>query len=145
FGVPSLSVDADVRRKYRFPNTIPDDPPNHRSFERGTISYAGSGPKSRVADLFISYSDNPGLGKSPWEVPLGYVSEGMDVVESFHSYGDISAFNSKGPNQNKMRNRGEEYVEEEFPLMDRIIKCEVGQSVGGASKSSLGQGKGGIS
>lgn len=141
FGVPSLSLDEDVRKKYRFPNTIQDDPPNHREFHKGTISYAGSGPNSRVSDLFISYSDNPGLGKSPWEVPLGYVSEGIDVVESFHSYGDISVFNKKGPNQNKVRNRGEEYVKEEFPLMDYIIKCEIGQRGGvGKSRSNPGQG-----
>lgn len=125
FGVPNLSLDPALRKKYNFKNSIKDDPPTHRSFERGAVSFAGSGPNSRVADLFISYTHNAGLGNSPWEVPVGYVTQGMEVVESFQSYGDISAFNPKGPNQNKLRNRGKAYVKEEFPLMDKFLSCHI--------------------
>ena len=68
-------------------NTIPDDPlpavntAKNPAFRRGTISFAGSGPNSRVSDIFISYADSSHLGKSSWESPVGFVSSGMDVVE----------------------------------------------------------------
>mmetsp|Transcript_16276 Transcript_16276/g.33494 ORF Transcript_16276/g.33494 Transcript_16276/m.33494 type:complete len:266 (+) Transcript_16276:123-920(+) len=125
FGVPTIqAIDQEVLDKYKG-NTIKDDPMHLHPFEKGTISYAGSGPNSRVSDLFISYSNNGGLGNSPWEVPVGYVTEGMEVVESFHSYGDLSVFNPKGPDQNKLRNQGETYVKDNFPLMDHIISCSI--------------------
>ena len=48
------------------------------------------------------------MGKSPWEVPLGVVTSGMESAERFYSgYGEISAFNKGGPTQQKLRNQGE--------------------------------------
>jgi len=67
------------------------------------------------------------LGKgSPWEVPLGEVTSGIEVVEQFYSgYGDIDAFNKKGVSQQKLRNKGESYVNNEFPLLSRFAGCEM--------------------
>jgi len=123
FGVNS---DPILKEKWNWKNSIQDDPLSpERPFEKGTISFAGSGKDSRCADLFISYAKNQGLGKSPWETPVGLVTSGISVVESFKSYGDISAFNKNGPNPNKLRNRGSEYVGDEFPEMDFFKECRI--------------------
>ena len=119
-------------------NSIQDDPLTpERPFKKGTISFAGAGPNTRSADLFISYSANPGLGKSPWESPVGEVTSGMNVVESFKSYGDISAFNKKGPNTNKIRNRGSEYVASEFPEMDYFKRCSIAVPASAKVKTAM--------
>jgi peptidyl-prolyl cis-trans isomerase A (cyclophilin A) len=105
FGVAN---DQAMTKKFVH-SPIPDDPHlSSHKFERGTISFAGSGPDSRAADIFISYAHSTSLGKSPWEVPLGVVTSGMESAERFYSgYGEISAFNKGGPNQQKLRNQGE--------------------------------------
>ena len=128
WGIPSNEA---MKLKYHHTNAIPDDPlpsvnnVKHPAFRRGTISFAGSGPNSRVSDLFISYVDSSHLGRSPWESPVGFVSSGMDVIERFKSYGDISAFNKAGPNPNKIRNGGAEYVSSSFPDMDSFKRCTI--------------------
>jgi cyclophilin family peptidyl-prolyl cis-trans isomerase len=128
--VPSFlvqfGVTDDVTKKLRWSTPIIDDPPNkEHQFERGTVSFAGSGPNSRTADLFISYSKNTNLGKAPWEVPIGRVIDGMEHIDSFESrYGDISAFNPNGPDPQELGARGTEYVRSSFPLLDQFLKCK---------------------
>jgi len=79
------------------------------------------------------------LGKgSPWEVPVGNVISGMDVVHSFYSgYGDIDAFNPKGMSQQKIRNSGEAYIEEDFPLISRFKGCEITDIDGSSTRAAL--------
>ena len=48
------------------------------------VSFAGHGQHSRTDQIFIAYSDNEDLGKSPWETPIGMVVEGMEVVDKIH-------------------------------------------------------------
>ncbi|GMH82841.1 hypothetical protein TrVE_jg2139 [Triparma verrucosa] len=135
FGVSSDDV---MKEKWSWKNSIQDDPLTpERPFKKGTISFAGAGPNTRSADLFISYSANPGLGKSPWESPVGEVTSGMNVVESFKSYGDISAFNKKGPNPNKIRNQGSEYVASELPEMDYFKRCSIAVPASAKVKTAM--------
>ena len=87
FGI-SYSEDTELQKFAR--KSIPDDPKETKpNFEPGFISYAGSGKNSRTSQLFISYGTAQSLGTQAWETPIGKVIEGMDVVNSFHSYGDI--------------------------------------------------------
>ena len=129
-----ISTSSKLNEKWGWPNTIPDDPwvPGFHRFTRGSISFAGSGPDSRTTDIFICLMETGGSlgankGNSPWEVPVGRVIEGMNVVERFYSgYGDVDAFNpGKGISQQKLRNRGEEYVNADFPLISRFTTCEI--------------------
>ena len=105
-----------------------DDPPQKppiSSFVRGTISFAGWGPNSRDSQLFISYGRDEGLGKSPWETPLGRVVEGMDsTVGKFHSYGD-PAPDGPGPDEDKIREQGPNYIANNFPKMANFQTCRV--------------------
>jgi len=106
--------------------SIPDDPKIFPEipFNEGTISFAGSGPDSRSSQLFIAYGGSKSLGVSPWETPIGEVTDGMENIRSLNSeYGDMPPW-GKGPLQNKIRNRGRSYIDEEFPKLDYFKNCE---------------------
>ena len=64
-----------------------------------------------------------------WETPVGKVIEGMEYVKYFYSgYGD------NGPDQNKLKNKGIDYIHQEFPLLDHFLLCSVKRSGEDASK-----------
>lgn len=97
-------------------------------FREGYMSFAGSGPNSRTSQLFIAYDRAGGLGTSPWETPFGEVVEGMENVRSLHSdYGDMPPW-GKGPQQGPIRNQGSKYIEENFPLLDKFVRCTVSRT-----------------
>jgi len=53
------------------------------------VAFAGSGVHSRTSQLFVSYEENPNLGGSPWETPIGKVVEGMDTLKKlYNGYGE---------------------------------------------------------
>eukprot|EP01126_Amoeba_proteus_P022389 TRINITY_DN2262_c0_g4_i2.p1 TRINITY_DN2262_c0_g4~~TRINITY_DN2262_c0_g4_i2.p1 ORF type:complete len:169 (+),score=29.49 TRINITY_DN2262_c0_g4_i2:436-942(+) len=105
--------------------TILDDPNTIKSFKRGYLSFAGSGPNSRTTELFISYQDNAYLGQQPWEVPIGYVLRGMDVIDRLYDgYGDVPPF-GQGPSQKEIYAAGNQYLEEKFPLLSRFGTCKI--------------------
>lgn len=122
------SYTEDESLKSFASNSINDDtqfePPN--GFVEGTISFAGSGPNSRTSHLFISYTaQNEHFGTMPWEVPIGHVQQGIDVVRKLNSsYGDMPPHGS-GPEQSKISSGGRDYVTEQFPHLDEILKCTV--------------------
>ena len=55
-----ISGDPQVAAKWR-DHTIPDDADTGHSNERGTISFATSGPDSRTTQMFINLVDNSRL------------------------------------------------------------------------------------
>ena len=65
------------------------------------------------------------MGKEKWETPIGKVIGGtMESAYSFYSYGDMPPW-GKGPTQQKIRNLGAAYIEEEFPKSDSFPECTV--------------------
>ena len=112
-----ISGDPGVAKKWH-DDTIRDDPVVESNV-RGTLSFATAGPNTRTTQLFINLSDNTrldGMGFSP----IGRVSEGFDVAESFYAgYGE-GAPQGRGPNQGEIRARGNEYLREVFPKLDYI-------------------------
>jgi peptidyl-prolyl cis-trans isomerase A (cyclophilin A) len=102
---------------------ITDDPVKH-SNTRGLVSFATSGPNSRTSQLFINYGDNSRLDKMGFS-PIGRVIEGMDVVEQLYSgYGE-GAPQGKGPNQGRIQQDGNDYLNREFPRLDYIKKATI--------------------
>ena len=87
---------------------IKDDPLERVPFKKGIVSFAGSGPDTRTGHMFITYAEKSHLGKAVHESPIGYVSDGFDVVETFHSYGDMENWNPGGPSQLKIKDLGDE-------------------------------------
>ena len=66
------------------------------NFRPGTISFAGKGPNTRSAEVFIvmpgaSRETLDFFGKdNSWETPFGYVEpDDLPVVGSWQSYGDM--------------------------------------------------------
>lgn len=111
--------------------SLADDPHlDLGTFERGMISFAGSGPNSRTTQMFIAFKDSQGLGGAPWETPFGKVVEGMEVVDQFYdSYGDLQVFGGNAPSGDKIRRQGVgPWLLENWPELDFIESCRVQQS-----------------
>lgn len=122
FGIPPPS---EVRKHWREAGPIKDDPTQHRQILRGYLSFAGSGPDSRDSSLFIANADSDWLGKSPWEVPLGRVIEGMEVIDALNDeYGEIHPFNKDGIAQGKIW-EDVDYLKREFPNVDYFVDCAI--------------------
>ncbi len=57
--------------------------------------------------------------------PFGRVIEGMEVVEQLYSgYGE-GAPQGKGPNQGRMQQEGNDYLDRDFPRLDYITKATI--------------------
>lgn len=95
------------------------DDPVKESNQRGTITYAISGPNTRTTQVFINLADNRRLDANGF-APFGKVVEGMDVVDSLYlGYGD-GAPQGAGPDQNAIETRGNEYLNDHYPRLDYI-------------------------
>ena len=95
-----------------------------QSNERGTISFATSGPNSRTTQVFINLADNARLDGMGFAA-FGKVTEGMDVVDQFYSgYGE-GAPRGNGPEQSKIETQGNSYLESQFPRLDYIKQATI--------------------
>lgn len=109
FGIPAIPS-----KKYK--KAIKDDKVLHTN-ARGTISFAMAGKNTRTTQLFINtrekgnkYLDGQGFA------PIGVVTKGMELVDQiFSGYGEA-------PNQGMIQNRGNKYLDKEFPLLSYISK-----------------------
>jgi peptidyl-prolyl cis-trans isomerase A (cyclophilin A) len=103
--------------------TLADDPVKQRN-RKGTLTYAMRGPHSRSTQLFINLKDNLALDKDGF-APIGKVTGGMDVVESFYnSYGDMPP-RGQGPDATQIEIHGNEYLQNRFPRLDYIRKAVI--------------------
>jgi peptidyl-prolyl cis-trans isomerase A (cyclophilin A) len=132
-----FGLNADPKKAKDFRPSLPDDPfwlptgpPGRQNdkgvkrFAQGYLAYAGSGPQSRSNQLIVALEANgPLSGGSPWEVPWGeLVGE-----HSFHTLSQIyTGYGEKGPPQGRLGREGfTKEAEEEWPLLDHILKCHV--------------------
>lgn len=92
--------------------------------ERGTVTFATSGPDERSTQLFINYADNRSLDRQGF-APIGRVVEGMEVVDSlFAGYGEGPPM-GRGPDQRRIAEEGNEYLKREFPRLDYITTARI--------------------
>ncbi len=106
------------------PLAIADDSVT-QSNDRGTITFATKmAPKTRVTQVFINLVNNralDGLGFAPF----GRVIEGMEVVDSLYAgYGEIPP-GGFGPNQTRLMEEGNSYLERNFPKLDFIRTARI--------------------
>lgn len=101
-----------------------NDDPVLQSNTRGFVSYAKGGANTRTTQIFINFGDNSrldGMGFSPF----GQVVEGMEVVDGIYSgYGDTQP-RGRGPSAPSIHERGNEYLDEEFPNLDFVTRATI--------------------
>lgn len=102
------------------------DEPTRQSNTRGRVTFArlGGVPDSRGTQVFINYGNNARLDTQGF-APFGEVTSGMDVVDKLYSgYGE-GAPRGRGPEQGKIMNEGNAYLNKDFPKLDYIKKATI--------------------
>lgn len=102
---------------------IPDDLVTQNN-RRGTLSFAKAGAATRTTQVFINLQDNFRLDEMGF-APFGEVVSGMEVVDQlFKGYGDAPP-SGAGPEQSRLRDEGNEYLERYFPRLDAVKSAKV--------------------
>jgi peptidyl-prolyl cis-trans isomerase A (cyclophilin A) len=122
--VPSFVVqfgingDPKLTARWRQAN-LKDDPVKENNM-RGTLTFATAGPGTRTTQLFINLNDNVQLDGQGF-APFGRVIDGMNGVDQiFSGYGET-------PDQTRIENEGNAYVEKDFPKLDYIKSASIVQ------------------
>lgn len=103
---------------------IPDDPVK-QSNRKGTIAYAFTEPGTRSTQVYINMVDNVRLDSIGF-APFGKVIKGMNIVERiFSGYGEDSGGGVRRGDQSKIVQYGNEYLDREFPDLDRIMSAKI--------------------
>jgi peptidyl-prolyl cis-trans isomerase A (cyclophilin A) len=119
-----ISGDPTIAGAWRDAN-IKDDPVKE-SNQRGTITFATAGPNTRTTQVFINFNDNTPLDGQGF-APFGKVVSGLDVVDSlFNGYGE-GAPDGNGPDQGRVQQEGNAYLQKSFPKLDFIKKATIVQ------------------
>lgn len=101
------------------------DDPVKESNKRGFISFAMTGPDTRTTQVYINLKDNEQLDAQGF-APIGYVKEGMEVVDAIYSeYDEAAGGGMRGGRQQKLFELGNAYLDKEFPNLDHLIEAEI--------------------
>jgi peptidyl-prolyl cis-trans isomerase A (cyclophilin A) len=109
-----IAATPAVQKEWKS-NILKDDPVVQTN-KRGTITYATSGKNTRTTQMFINTPER-GNGRLDKEgfAPFGEVISGMEFVDAIQN-----KYKEK-PAQGKIVNRGNAYLEEEFPDLSYIV------------------------
>ncbi len=112
-----MNGDPTITQAWQTAKILDDIP--KESNQRGTITFATSGPHSRTTQVFINFKDNSFLDRQGF-APFGRVVEGMDTVvdELYDGYGD-------GLPQDRISARGNEFLDAEYPNLDHVIAATI--------------------
>lgn len=114
-GQPALdSVWSDL--------TIPDDP-IVASNMRGTISFAKSGPSTRMTQMFINRADNPFFDTccSGGFPPVGRIVSGIEAIDALYAdHGETPVMF-----QDSITDLGNTFLDQRFPGLDSIVRTRV--------------------
>lgn len=107
-----LGINGDPQVQKMWRNKVLKDDPVKTTNARGRVTYATSGPNSRTTQIFINTNTkgNAFLDKQGFS-PFAEVVEGMDIVDRIYD-GD-----REKPNQGKIQNQGNVYLDKEFPRL----------------------------
>ena len=127
-----IAADTEKRRHWR-DRSIADDPKREEvGFLPGMLSFAGSGPDSRNAEVFVVMPNTPEhqleyFGANSWETPFGIVKQPLDEtpISRWHVTGDIHPFGDGTDPQRIYQDDGYEYLMTNFPELDYIETCRV--------------------
>jgi len=94
------------------------DDPVVTSNTRGTITFATSGKNTRTTQLFINFVDNKRLDNQGFTPIAEVLGDGMTIVDRIYKGYEGN------PNQGKIQNKGNVYLESAFPKLTFISKAE---------------------
>jgi len=102
-----------------------DDEPVVASNERGTVSFARAGPRTRSYTLFVNLADNVRLDDYPaggvvGYPPIGRITSGLDVIDGFYP-----GYTLDPPYQDSISALGNEYLRRRYPQLDSIVGTRV--------------------
>jgi peptidyl-prolyl cis-trans isomerase A (cyclophilin A) len=123
--IVQFGINGDPKMNNRWKDvSLPDDPFKETN-AKGTLTYATAGPRTRSTQLFFNLRNNKDLDKQGF-TPLGKVTKGMAVVESFYKgYGDMPQQGGQGPDPDRIEAQGTEYLLARFPKLDFIKKATI--------------------
>ena len=118
-----IAGDPSIARAWSRQRLRADPVREHNT--RGTLAYAQSNPADRTTNVFVNLRDNPDLDTLRF-VPFGRVVRGMDIVDSLYAYyGEFPAAAAPLGNPKRLYGESNRYLDEKFPLLDRIVKITV--------------------
>jgi len=103
--------------------SIPDDPVTQSNTE-GMVTFAMAGPDTRTTQIFINLKDNTFLDSNGF-APFGKVRSIKTVHKLWVGYGESRSGGGLGPEQPLIMERGNAYLEADFPDLDRIERARV--------------------
>lgn len=124
-----ISGDPKVNAQWADKN-IPDDPVKQSNTE-GTLTFASAypTPNTRATQVFVNLKDNSNLDSMGF-APIGKVIFGWETVKSFHSdYGE-----SASERQREITEKGNAFLEAEFPKLDSIKRAVFIEDIVDAAK-----------
>eukprot|EP00581_Thalassiosira_minuscula_P006517 CAMPEP_0183739706 /NCGR_PEP_ID=MMETSP0737-20130205/57741_1 /TAXON_ID=385413 /ORGANISM="Thalassiosira miniscula, Strain CCMP1093" /LENGTH=265 /DNA_ID=CAMNT_0025974571 /DNA_START=18 /DNA_END=815 /DNA_ORIENTATION=+ len=110
--VVQLGINGDPEKQRKWRTNIEDDPVKS-SNKRGTVTFAMAGPGTRTTQIFFNKVDNSRLDAENF-APFGEVTSGMEIIDRIYA-----GYREK-PNQGAIQQKGNEYLEKEFPKMSYI-------------------------
>lgn len=126
FGINGNPQIAGVWRR----RNIPDDQ-RVLSNVRGTMAFAFKDPNGRTTQVFINLRDNSANHDQEPFVPFARVIEGMEVADALYSdYGEQSGGGIRGGKQDPLFAGGNEYLKQNFPRLDYIIRATIERQSG---------------
>jgi len=119
-----FGVAPDPRVEAAWSKANIKDDPVKQSNKRGTITFATAGPDTRTTQVFINFGDNAPLDGQGFAA-FGKVVSGMDVVDQlYNGYGE-GAPDGNGPDQGRLEQQGNAYLQKAFPKLDFIKKATI--------------------
>lgn len=111
-------IHGDTSRYNQWKDRKIKDDPVKKSNTRGTLSFATSGPDCRSCQIFVNFGKNSSLDSQGFS-PFGEVVTGIENIDKiFSGYGE-SEPKGEGPNQNKVKEGGDSYLQK-FPKLTVI-------------------------
>ena len=119
-----FGINGDPAINAKWQNASISDDPVTQHNTRGMLTFATGGPNTRTTQLFINYDDNSRLDSDGFS-PFGKVISGMEVVD--HLYADYGegAPQGNGPDQDRIQNEGNAYLNKSFPSLDYIKTARI--------------------
>jgi len=120
-----IAADPRVAQAWRA-KPILDDPYIGVSNKRGTIAFAFKDPDARTTQVFINLKDNSETHDKEPFVVFGEVVRGMDVADALYAeYGEAAGGGIRAGRQGPVFAGGNEYLKQNFPLLDYIRKATI--------------------